>query len=114
MLPAAASLLMRLLWPARCVACRALVAEGEAFCPECAISVSPLGAACRGCAVELAAPETLCRPCLERPLPFREARACLLYGGATADAVIHFKHGRRLAAARPLGRLLAPLAGWAA
>ena len=65
-----------------------------------------------------------------RPAARRPARSCatpagcarsrfarpgrLVYGGAVADALVRFKHGRQLAPARPLGRCLVPLLDWAA
>ena len=43
-----------------------------------------------------------------RPLPFSRVWPVLAYGGATTEAVLHLKHGRRRHLARPLGALLAP------
>lgn len=122
--------LMRLLWPDRCAACQANIIEGQVFCEPCQATVLPIEGACPRCAVpeddgqragawavsgqRRAVGSPTCRPCTERPFPFVAARACLLYGGAVADAIVRFKHGRGLAPARSLGRALVPLLDWGA
>jgi ComF family protein len=113
MLQATVSFLVRLLWPDLCVTCGVPVQE-NAFCPGCEISVLPLDAACRACAVSAEADESLCRACRTDPFPFSRARAALVYGGAAADAVVSFKHGRGRSLARPLGAYLVPVLDWAA
>jgi ComF family protein len=107
------SFFTRLLWPARCLACGAPADEIEGFCPPCAASVVPIDEACRSCALPLEPPQLTCTRCRYRPFPFAQARAVLVYGGATADAIVRFKHGTQLAPARPLGRYFAPLLEWA-
>jgi ComF family protein len=104
----------RLLWPVRCAACNAFVPEGMAFCEDCALSVSAVEQACPGCGLPM--PDTSedsggssrCHGCRARPLPFSRVWPVLAYGGATTEAVLHLKHGRRRHLARPLGALLAP------
>jgi len=49
-----------------------------------------------------------CRGCRAKPLPFSRVWTVLAYGGATTQAILHLKHGRRRHLARPLGALLAP------
>jgi ComF family protein len=112
----ASPFLVRLLWPARCVACQTVVDEQEVFCPSCLDEASPLEDGCAGCAMPTGAgaSDTLCRACRVRPFPFRGARAVFAYGGSVAQAIVRFKHGRHLAPARPLGRCLVPLLDWAA
>jgi ComF family protein len=95
----AASFFLRLLFPPRCVACGGAADEEEPFCATCSLSV--LTAAANP-------------PADARGFPFLAAVAPLVYGGAVADAIVRFKHGGRLASAVPLGRLLAPVLGWAA
>jgi ComF family protein len=41
-------------------------------------------------------------------MPFSRVWTVLAYGGATTQAILHLKHGRRRHLARPLGALLAP------
>jgi ComF family protein len=114
----ASPFLLRLLWPARCVACQIVVDEQAVFCAACMDAATPLEDGCSGCAmptgVDGAAGDNLCRLCRARPFPFRGARAVFAYGGAVAQAIVRFKHGRHLAPARPLGRCLVPLLDWAA
>ena len=104
----------RLLWPARCAACNAFVPEGMAFCDSCALSVSAVEQACPGCGLPLPDADedrsdgSRCHGCQAKPLPFSRAWAVLAYGGATTQAILHLKHGRRRHLARPLGALLAP------
>jgi predicted amidophosphoribosyltransferase len=108
-------LLARLLWPARCLSCAGPGDDADGFCPPCAAAVVPLEDACPGCALPREGPrDLLCRSCRFRPFPFSQASAVLIYGGAVADAIVRFKHGSQLAPARPLGRYLVPLLGWAA
>ena len=54
------------------------------------------------------AEDSRCHGCQARPLPFSRVWPVLAYGGATTEAVLHLKHGRRRHLARPLGALLAP------
>jgi ComF family protein len=104
----AASFLLRLLWPQRCVACGELTEEVEAFCSACAVAALPLESACPRCARVLARPGAGCVACLLWPFPFRALGAPFVYGGSVAEAILSLKHGRRIASAVPLGRLLAP------
>jgi ComF family protein len=102
----------RLLWPARCAACNAFVPEDWAFCESCAHSVSGVEQACDGCglprAVDSDGKDRRCHGCQTSPLPFSRVWTVLAYGGATTQAILHLKHGRRRHLAQPLGALLAP------
>jgi predicted amidophosphoribosyltransferase len=110
----AGSFLLRLLWPARCVACGAVADVAAAFCSICATSVLRLTEACPRCARSPVPAHLPCEACRARPFPFHSAAAPLVYGGAVAEAILRFKHGRWLAAATPLGRLVAPVLAQAA
>src|SRR5579872_1284719 len=108
----------QLVWPARCAACDAFVAEAAVFCDGCEPALGDLGAVCRGCALPPRIPvgaeeaNELCPRCRRVPFPFTEARAAFPYGAALARAIVRMKHGGRRDLARRLGRLLAPaLAG---
>lgn len=80
MLATALRFAARLLWPARCAACAALVGEGWGFCFPCAATL-----------------ERSADPC-----------AAVVYGGAIVPALLGLKHGRREHLVRPLAALLAP------
>jgi ComF family protein len=110
------ALVDRLLWPARCVACQAVVGECDAFCAACELSVVAIGVACAGCAMPWLGEgaHERCPRCRSMPFAFSEARAALAYGGRLADALVAMKHAGRASALRPLGRLLAPALGAAA
>ena len=104
----------QLIWPARCAACDAFVPEDKAFCESCALSVSELDEVCHGCGLlfphggDAHPAGGRCHGCREKPLPFSRVWTVLAYGGATTEAILHLKHGRRRHLARPLGALLAP------
>ena len=49
-----------------------------------------------------------CHGCQAKPPPFARVWSVLAYGGATTQAILHLKHGRRRHLARPLGALLLP------
>lgn len=107
----------QLLWPARCAACDAYVAEEAVFCDTCAISLGDLGDLCPGCALPPPLPawadraandDARCARCRRVPFPFARADAAFPYGEALATAIIRMKHGGRRDLARRFGRLLAP------
>jgi ComF family protein len=99
----------QLLWPARCAACNTFVPEDWAFCEDCSLSVSELEAVCHGCGLPWTdSDDGRCHGCRAKPLPFSRVWTVLAYGGATTQAILHLKHGRRRHLARPLGALLAP------
>jgi ComF family protein len=102
----------QLLWPARCVACKAFVSEASVFCEACGFSVLQLDRACPGCGLPIVGAEDgrigLCRGCQATPLPFSRMWPVLAYGGASTQAILQLKHGRHRHLARPLGGLLVP------
>jgi ComF family protein len=109
MLADALAPIAQLLWPARCAACDDFVPHGIAFCEPCVASILPIGRACPRCALPV--PERAggeCRSCAVGAFPFVGVAAVLSYGGALAEALLRFKHGRRAHLASSLGRLLVP------
>jgi ComF family protein len=87
------SSLLKLLSPARCAACDALLAEREsAFCAACAPLLEPSASTLEPGAAPVGAP------------------AAFLYGGPLADAIQRLKYAGRSELARPLGALLADYA----
>ena len=102
----------RLLWPARCAACNSFVPEDRAFCESCELSVAAVEQSCHGCGLphmdDGGSEGSRCHGCQAKPLPFSRVWTVLAYGGATTQAILHLKHGRRRHLARPLGALLLP------
>jgi ComF family protein len=103
MLRPALAFAAQLLWPARCAGCDELVSPDLAFCELCQRTLVSLADACPGCALP---PDGASCRCAADPFPFVRAQAAFAYGGAVTDALLRFKHGRRLDLARPLGRSL--------
>jgi ComF family protein len=99
-----------LLYPPRCAACDALVADSQiAFCAACTLSLMPIESACPRCArptvVPLERPPP-CLACLQRMPRFDGAFAGFEFGGALAEAIRRLKWGRMPELAPALGRLL--------
>lgn len=96
---------LSLLYPPRCLVCRAL---GEAgLCDACAARIVPLAdPLCPDCGHSLAGRDG-CGDCTVRRPAFARARALGAYEGVLRDAVHQFKYRDRPQLALPLGRLLA-------
>ena len=99
---------LSLLYPPRCLVCRAL---GEAaLCGTCLGQITPVAdPACAVCGhtVEL---KDGCLNCLSRRPAFVRARALGAYEGVLQTAIHHFKYRDRPQLAGPLGRSLATFA----
>lgn len=81
-----------------CVACWSTLAiPGE---PACSLCQRPLGD------VELDAPGIVCAPCLAEPPRHDGVAAATLYNETSRRLVLAFKHGRRVALADLLARLM--------
>lgn len=102
--------LLSVLWPARCAACNAFVAEGVVFCETCSPTLEPIADACPGCAMPLP-PGTLCEGCRCHPFPFAGALAAVAYGGALTAALLRWKHGGNRHIGPVLAACFAPLVG---
>jgi ComF family protein len=100
---------LTILYPAHCCACDAPCDEARELCAICALTLTPIASACRRCGLPLPTDAT-CLQCLLKRPRFTEARAPLEFGGAIAQALRRLKWGRQPELARPLGRLLVPLA----
>jgi ComF family protein len=85
-----------LLWPLTCAACEALLPGAAPLCRRCAETL-----------VESRSGRQ--QPSFTPPTPFPETHAAFEYGGQLALAIVRAKYGPDGAAARRLGRLLAPL-----
>ncbi|MET0251036.1 MAG: ComF family protein [Novosphingobium sp.] len=113
--------LVDLVFPPRCPLCGDPLAEQGGLCVACwGRLVLPGEPACAACQrplddTAITGPGALCAPCLQRKPRHDGLAAATLYNDASRDLVLAFKHGRRIALAGLLARLMAarlpPLAG---
>lgn len=99
-------------FPPRCPACGAGVGKHGGLCGECwaglAIPAEPWCAACQRPFGDQAVGEgAVCAPCLARPPRHAGIFAATLYTPVSRKLVLAFKHGRRIAMAPMLARLIA-------
>ena len=99
-------------FPPRCPACGAGVGRHGGLCGECwaglAIPAEPWCAACqRPFGEEGPGEGAICAPCLARPPRHAGIFAATLYTPVSRKLVLAFKHGRRIAMAPMLARLIA-------
>jgi predicted amidophosphoribosyltransferase len=104
--------LLRAVYPPRCIACGALVAEEFALCASCWPTMPfILGLSCDLCGVplpgETEAGTVHCDDCLAIARPWERGRAALVYGDGARRFVLALKHGDRPELARPAARWLA-------
>ncbi len=110
--PAVLAPIVDLVFPPRCPLCGAGLAVQTGLCGACwgelAIPGEPCCAACqRPFPPELAGGDALCAPCLADPPSHDGIAAGTLYNDASRKLVLAFKHGRRIALAGLLARLIA-------
>ncbi|PZO66969.1 MAG: amidophosphoribosyltransferase [Paracoccus denitrificans] len=102
---------VRIVYPAQCPGCAAVVDRDGALCPDCwSRSEFITGVCCVRCAVPLPGQtgEGLeCDDCAAVPPPWREGAAAMVYDGPGRDMVLALKHGERLDLAPTLGFWLA-------
>ena len=100
-----------LVFPPRCPSCGTAIAAQDGLCPGCwAELVFPAEPACVLCQRPFAAPATegaICGPCLAEPPRHDGIAAGTLYNDASRKLVLALKHGRRIALAPMLARLVA-------
>jgi len=99
-------------FPPRCPACGAGVGRHGGLCGDCwaglAIPGEPWCAACqRPFGEDGPAEGAICAPCLARPPRHAGIYAATLYNPVSRKLVLAFKHGRRIAMAPMLARLIA-------
>lgn len=99
-------------FPPRCLACGAAVGRQGGLCGECwaglAIPGEPCCAACqRPFDGENRGGDALCGPCLAAPPRHAGIHAATLYTPVSRKLILAFKHGRRIAMAPTLARLIA-------
>jgi len=104
--------LVDLIYPPRCPLCGEAIARQSGLCgacwaelvipgePACALCQRPFG----GAAAE---PGAICAPCMADPPRHDGIAAGTLYNGGSRRLTLAFKHGRRLALAPMLARLIA-------
>ncbi|HUC68427.1 MAG TPA: ComF family protein [Stellaceae bacterium] len=106
----AATALLDLLLPPRCLICGATVSEAGALCAPCWSGITFLGEPCCACCglpfeFALTMP-ALCGACARAHPAFDRARAAMRYDEASRDLILAFKHGDRLHLAPAFGAWL--------
>ena len=100
-----------LIYPPRCPLCGAAIAAKTGLCGTCwgdlAIPGDPCCSSCQRPFPEGVAAQSLCAPCLADPPRHDGVAAGTLYNEASRKLVLAFKHGRRIAMAPMLARLIA-------
>ena len=101
-----------LVFPPRCPSCGEAIAAQDGLCaacwselaipgePACALCQRPFGGA-------MASEGAICAPCLAEPPRHDGIAAATLYNEASRKLVLAFKHGRKIALAPMLARLIA-------
>ncbi|HTM95123.1 MAG TPA: ComF family protein [Croceibacterium sp.] len=102
-----------LIYPPRCPLCGEALAAQQGLCVACwsdlAIPGEPACAKCQRPFGHVAATaDTICGPCLAAPPLHDGIAAATLYNDPSRRLVLAFKHGRRIALAPMLARLMAP------
>lgn len=104
--------LVDLLFPPRCPLCGEAIAEQTGLCAPCwselVIPGEPSCASCqRPLPIGMASGEAKCAACLQSPPLHAGIAAGTLYNEASRQLVLKFKHGRKIAMAPMLARLIA-------
>lgn len=109
--PAAIAPLVDLVFPPRCPLCGEALASQSGLCSDCwselAIPGEPCCASCQRPFGEGAPDGMVCGPCLASPPAHDGIAAATLYTDGSRRLVLAFKHGRRIALAPLLARLIA-------
>ncbi|MGQ7829046.1 ComF family protein [Altererythrobacter sp. Z27] len=104
--------LIDLVYPPRCPLCGVAIAENGGLCGSCwAELVIPGEPACASCSRPfppgIAGGTTQCAVCLHDPPRHAGIAAATLYNDASRRLILAYKHGRKIALAGQLGRLMA-------
>ncbi|WP_374405708.1 double zinc ribbon domain-containing protein [Pelagerythrobacter sp.] len=104
--------LVDLIYPPRCPVCGESIAQQDGLCPACwSELVIPGAPACARCqrpiASDVAEGTMICAPCLAHPPRHDGIAAGTIYNDTARKLVLAFKHGRRIALAPMLARLVA-------
>lgn len=107
-MPRAWPYLLKTLYPANCVLCRAPGRDADTgLCPGCLEDLPRNRIACRRCAIPIGAGHTLCARCRRQPPAFDATLAPWLYQGSMIHLIHRLKSLGQQPYARLLGRLLA-------
>ncbi len=103
--------LVDLVFPPRCPLCGAAIGAQTGLCPDCwSELVIPGEPSCARCQRPFGEAEVgegaICAPCLAQPPRHDGIAAGTLYGEGSRKLVLAFKHGRRIALAPMLARLI--------
>lgn len=107
-----ARLLVDWLLPPRCPGCGTMTDTPDSFCATCFQAIDWLGdSGCRTCGTRLEGVpiDGDCAACHAQPPRIARARAVVAYADPVRSPVLRLKHNRRIALARMMGRLAAPL-----
>ena len=97
------------LFPPRCAACGALVANPTPLCETCLPTLLDAPEpACPRCAESVNAPGEACAKCRREPPPFTRVHVAFGFEGAMAEAIPRFKYQDRPFLAAPLVALAWP------
>ncbi len=104
--------LLHMIYPAQCAICDCLVMSDFGLCPSCWRDTPILsGLGCDLCGAPLIGEDPgyalQCDDCLERPRPWAQGRAAMLYDGLARGLVLRLKHGDRMDLARLASRFMA-------
>lgn len=104
--------LVDLVYPPRCPSCGEAIAAQDGLCAQCwselAIPGEPACMLCQRPFAGVTVSEgAVCAPCLAEPPRHDGIAAATLYNDASRKLVLSFKHGRRIALAPMLARLIA-------
>lgn len=104
--------LVDLVFPPRCPVCGAGIAQQDGLCAGCwhdlVIPGEPACASCQRPFADISRAESaICAPCLARPPRHDGIAAGTLYNDTARKLVLAFKHGKRIALAPMLARLIA-------
>lgn len=105
-----------LVLPPRCPACGAALGEQSGLCADCfgqlLIPGNPCCGSCQRPFPQEGPPDgSLCAPCLAQPPRHAGIAAGTLYGPVSRDLLLKFKHGRRIALAPMLSRMMSARLG---
>jgi len=106
-----------LAYPPRCPLCGDALGTQDGLCLPCWAKLEQPGEpACVSCQRPIPAsldnmPDARCAPCLSAPPRHAGIAAATLYNDASRKLVLSFKHGRRIALARMMARLMAARLG---
>ena len=103
---------LRLIYPAQCISCDALVDQEFSLCGDCwKTTLFIHGLVCDACGTPLPGqtserPE-FCDDCLTISRPWQRGRASLIYKGNAKRLILSLKHGDRLDLVKPAARWMA-------